>query len=168
MFPAPPFPSFLDLCFPEVNDIIPLFPIITRRASQLPFLNQWKGENDYRKYFIINLHERMLQTRVKPATSWSSVGCASNWATEASLPRLLNVESYWDNERVIIKSFVLWSAIHSWDDSLLHESYLGPQDPKSEVLYLGLHDPIRSTNCLTTRKSSHLEPWAQLFKALLA
>ena len=30
------------------------------RNWQLPFLNQRKGENDRRKYFIINLHERML------------------------------------------------------------------------------------------------------------
>ena len=34
---------------------------------------------------MINLHERMLLTSVgvKPATSWSPVGRASNWATEA-------------------------------------------------------------------------------------
>ena len=32
--------------------------------------------NDRRKYFMINLHERMLPTsaRVEPATSWSPVG----------------------------------------------------------------------------------------------
>ena len=30
---------------------------------QLPFLNRWKGKNDHRKYFIINLHERMLLTQ---------------------------------------------------------------------------------------------------------
>ena len=42
----------------------------------MPFLNQWKGENDSRKYFMINLHERMLPTSagVEPATSWSAVG----------------------------------------------------------------------------------------------
>ena len=28
----------------------------------MPFLNQRKGENDHRKYFMINLHERMLPT----------------------------------------------------------------------------------------------------------
>ena len=28
----------------------------------MPFLNQLKGENDRRKYFTINLHERMLLT----------------------------------------------------------------------------------------------------------
>ena len=41
-----------------------------------PFLNQRKGENDRRKYFMINLHERMLPTSagVEPATSWSPVG----------------------------------------------------------------------------------------------
>ena len=42
----------------------------------MPFLNQRKGENDRRKYFMINLHERMLpiSTGVEPATSWSPVG----------------------------------------------------------------------------------------------
>ena len=28
----------------------------------MPFLNQRKGENDRKKYFMINLHERMLPT----------------------------------------------------------------------------------------------------------
>ena len=42
---------------------------------QLPFLNQGKGENDRRKYFMINLYERMLPTSAgaEPATSWSPV-----------------------------------------------------------------------------------------------
>ena len=30
------------------------------RNWQLPFLNQWKGKNDRRKYFMINRHVRML------------------------------------------------------------------------------------------------------------
>ena len=30
---------------------------------QLPFLNQWKRENDRRKYFMISLYERMLPDR---------------------------------------------------------------------------------------------------------
>ena len=40
------------------------------RNWQLPFLNQRKGENDRRKYFMINLHEIMLPTSagVEPAT----------------------------------------------------------------------------------------------------
>ena len=39
-------------------------------------MNQRKGENDRRKYLMINLHERMLPTSagVEPATSWSPVG----------------------------------------------------------------------------------------------
>ena len=47
------------------------------RNCQLPFLNQRKGKNDCRKYFLINLHERMLPdpSRIEPA---------SKWATEAS------------------------------------------------------------------------------------
>ena len=42
----------------------------------MPFLNQRKGENDRRKYFMINLYERMLLTSAgfEPATSWSPVG----------------------------------------------------------------------------------------------
>ena len=46
------------------------------RNRQLPFLNQRKGENDRRIYFMINLHERMLPTLagVEPATSWTPVG----------------------------------------------------------------------------------------------
>ena len=33
------------------------------RNWQMPFLNQQKGENDHRKYVMINCHERMLPTR---------------------------------------------------------------------------------------------------------
>ena len=46
------------------------------RNWQLPSLNQRKGENGRRKYFMISLHERMLPTLagVEPATSWSPVG----------------------------------------------------------------------------------------------
>ena len=44
---------------------------------KLPFLNQVKGKNDHRKYFMINLHDRMLldPARIKTVTSWS-VGCS--------------------------------------------------------------------------------------------
>ena len=34
------------------------------RNWQLPFLNQWKGENNRRKYFMINPHERKLLTQL--------------------------------------------------------------------------------------------------------
>ena len=52
-----------------------LSPHSFARNSQQPFLNQQKGENDRRKYFTINLHQRMLPTSVgvEPATSWSPV-----------------------------------------------------------------------------------------------
>ena len=33
----------------------------------MPYLNQRKGENDRRKYFMINLHERMLPTSASVA-----------------------------------------------------------------------------------------------------
>ena len=46
-----------------------------RQKLTTPFLNQRKGENDRRKYFMINLHERILPTSagVEPVTSWSPV-----------------------------------------------------------------------------------------------
>ena len=49
------------------------------RNWQLPFLNQQKGENNSRKYFMINLHERMLPNPagIEPAI-WSPVGQASD------------------------------------------------------------------------------------------
>ena len=50
------------------------------RNWQLPFLNQWKGENDHRKYF----KNVAGVGGVEPATSWSPVGCASSWAIKAS------------------------------------------------------------------------------------
>ena len=44
-----------------------------------------KGENDRRKYVMINIHEWMLPSsaEVELATSWSPFGRASNWSTEA-------------------------------------------------------------------------------------
>ena len=92
------------------------------RNWQLPFLNQWKGENDCGKYFMINLHERILLTsgrwgrwgggggvnlrppglqsdptdpqrlRTEPTTSWSPVGCSSNWDPKASIKKFFSTE----------------------------------------------------------------------------
>ena len=44
-----------------------------------------KVGNDSRKYFMINLHERILQIwlGLNPPTSWSQVKCGSNWAIKA-------------------------------------------------------------------------------------
>ena len=60
------------------------------RNWQLPFLYQRKGENDRRKYFMINLHKRMLPTSagVEPATSWSPAGRRiqlSHWGQQVTL-----------------------------------------------------------------------------------
>ena len=53
-------------------------------------LNQWKGENDWTKYFTINLDGRMLPDPVgiKPTTSWSLVRRASDRAT---VPNFLDI-----------------------------------------------------------------------------
>ena len=49
---------------------------------QLPFLNQWKGENGHRNYFLTNLYESMLpDVRIEPATVHIPGGCASDRAT---------------------------------------------------------------------------------------
>ena len=49
------------------------FPVLSAHSItsnwQLPFLNQRKGENGRRNYFITNLHDRMLpDMRIKPVT----------------------------------------------------------------------------------------------------
>ena len=53
----------------------------------MPFLNQQKGENDRRKYFMTSLHERMLPTSagLHPRPPGLQLDDASNWATEAGM-----------------------------------------------------------------------------------
>ena len=53
------------------------------RNWKLPFLNQRKEENDHRKYFVVNLHERMLPTSAGVEPPGLQSDGASNWATEA-------------------------------------------------------------------------------------
>ena len=57
------------------------------RNWQLPFLNQWKGQNDHRKYFMIKSPQKNVANLVgdEPATSWSPVGRAPNWAKAGSI-----------------------------------------------------------------------------------
>ena len=51
---------------------------------QLPFLNQQKGENGRKKYFMASLHERMLSdARTEPTTVRILGGRASDRATTA-------------------------------------------------------------------------------------
>ena len=78
------------------------------RNWQLPFLNQQKGENDRRKHFIIKSPRKNVANPagVESAISWSPVGRASNWATEAGL-RLGN-QSWKDNGLSVLP---LWSII---------------------------------------------------------
>ena len=51
-----------------------------------------QGENDRRKYFMINLHERMLPTPVgvEPATTWSPVGRRIQLSHRGRLTRMKN------------------------------------------------------------------------------
>ena len=51
--------------------------LCTFRNWRQPFLNQLKGKNDRRKYFMVNLHKRMVAglAGIEGMTSWSQVGC---------------------------------------------------------------------------------------------
>ena len=72
------------------------------RNWQLLFLNQRKGENNHRKYFMINLHERTLLdlAEIKSSTSWSPiqqtspVGWASDRASEAGSKVEFKIPTY--------------------------------------------------------------------------
>ena len=64
------------------------------RNWQLPFLHQQKGENDRRKYFMINLQECCWPGGVEPATFWSPVRCASNWAPRLAILHHCHVNRY--------------------------------------------------------------------------
>ena len=53
-------------------------------ARQLLVLKQWKGENERRKYFLINLQEMLQDPEgIEPEIFWSPVRRAPHWATEA-------------------------------------------------------------------------------------
>ena len=55
---------------------LPVLCTFFRQKLTTALLESGKGETDRRKYFMINLHERMLPSSagVEPATSWSPVG----------------------------------------------------------------------------------------------
>ena len=60
------------------------------RNWQLSILNQQKGENDHRKYFMMEFHIRMSPdpAEIEPTTSWSPVRHTSDWATKDGLTDL--------------------------------------------------------------------------------
>ena len=91
--------------------------ILLLETDNCPSLNKRKGENDHRKYFMINLHERMLPTSagVEPATSWSPVGqriqlsherLAVKWSSD------LTEESISTNSRYILIRYIYSAVVH--------------------------------------------------------
>ena len=64
---------------------LPVLCTFFRQKLITAFLESAEGRDDRRKYFMINLHERMVLTSagVEAATSWSPFGRASNSATKA-------------------------------------------------------------------------------------
>ena len=120
------------------------------RNWQLPFLNQRKEENDHRKYFMINLYKRMLlHTGIKPMTSWSPEGQASDWATKAGLFLHKNVYCGYSAEasRLDIKLICKQSPIPTmplvkfdsdWPTGLISFSYFSTKT-WSEALLMSTH-----------------------------
>ena len=87
------------------------------RSWQLSFLNQWKRKNNCRKYFIINLHKRMLpdpngdQTQDLLITGWTCIQLSHqgqperaltcnllNLASEANTVKLVICKHHWENK----------------------------------------------------------------------
>ena len=72
---------------------------------QLPFLNQRKGENGRRNYFMTNFNERMLPVvRIEPTTVRIPGGRGSDRATAPGLFNFVNAEWY-------IYQWISWSLV---------------------------------------------------------
>ena len=76
------------LTYPHCSSasLLDSLPVLTAHSFvstwQLLFLNQRKGENGHRNYFMIKLHERMLpDVRIEPVTICIAGGRTSNRAT---------------------------------------------------------------------------------------
>ena len=69
------------------------------RNWQLPFLNQREGENDRRKYFMINLHERMLPTLAGVELTTS---CRMAHPTEPPRPQFFVMSQLYIHENLVI------------------------------------------------------------------
>ena len=82
------------------------------RNWQLPFLNQPKEENDRRKYFMIKSPRKNVADPAgfEPATSWSPVRRASNWATEAGKSIMIFIE----NDKMVVRIIILRFSKKKW------------------------------------------------------
>ena len=99
------------------------------RNWQLPYLNQRKGENDCRKYFVQSPRKNVADPAgVEPGTSWSQVGRASNWATENGFSAKILV--YMPHLMIKVLSRGSWARNHSlglgwsWYVTMCHGGHL--------------------------------------------
>ena len=108
------------------------------RNRQLPFLQQRKGKNECRMYFMINLHERMLPdpAGIEPTNSWSQVRCTSIWATKPSSQMLGVRWAFWPNRTCL----VLIKLVLRLKDNVLKKS------PSPTGSYIHLY--IRAYTCI--------------------
>ena len=96
------------------------------RNWQFPFLNQLKGENDRRKYLMINLHERMLPTLagVEPVTSWSPVGRRIQGRFKVTYTRCMLSKMSRRNTMQVLKVLVIMveeiARVNEIDDGRMH------------------------------------------------
>ena len=105
------------------------------RNWQLPFLNQWKGENERRKYFLINLHERMLQVPagIEPATC-SPAGPACRCGERGGGTGMAYADRESPNHGVQLGILIIAFAVH-FQTALRKEAYsniLKISPPKTE------------------------------------
>ena len=104
---------------------------------QLPFLNQRKGENCCRNYFMTNLYERMLlDMRIEHATIRTQGERTSDWATMPTtvnfqqLLHIINTSPTWGIQRQDRDGFCernVWTVVGSGTchQGLHHSAYVG-------------------------------------------
>ena len=71
------------------------------------------GENDSKKYFMINLHERILPARVEPPTSWYQLDVHP---TEQPRPAERREEQFW--QFLLLKMYHFSLALHLGNEAL--------------------------------------------------
>ena len=106
-----------NICFLQgIRKLLTWYPLLSRpmtcahyfaRNWQVSSLNQWKGANDFRKYFMINLHDRMLldPARIEPIAScltafWTRVSkplrqSVRNGLAQSGWPHIFNNQIPW-------------------------------------------------------------------------
>ena len=112
----------------------------------MPFMNQRKGENDHRKYFKINLHERMLLAGSEPMTFWSPPVSR----TQLSHRGWQHIFLIW----IVQISLPVWALRHPSQDILLPTSSGLLYNPAPEIKHTEYWKYHRFPNKATSHSKS--------------